>query len=524
VSPAGKPVAESAPGSPAAGDVAGPGSRSRHAVPALAADALSWLNGPPPRPGAAHGFPLSRRWLVACFAVFAAYACAMVFTGGNDGAWARWAVAGYALAGIAAWRSRRVGVPLLIALAGGLIAPAIWLVLRAPATPDVVVVTQSARQLLHHGTPYLPTGQLTAVTSYNPYLPAMAVFGLPGAAGLPGLIGDTRLWLIAVSGVLLAASFWVAAPHQAAPHGARPHGARPHGARPHGAAAAASARCRSCLAGGVWGAVFALGSPVLALSLAVGITDAPVIALTCLALACVARRTSAQNPWLLIGAGLAVGVGCALKFTAWPALPVIAAMLAARDGARAAARFAAVSVVTAVVLVAAFAPALLTRPGTLVQNVILFPLGLTRHKTPAASPLPGHVLAGLGSAGHAAALAVLIAAGLAVAAWLVLRPPASVAAAAVRLAVGLALLFGLAPASRFGYFAYPIALLGWLVVARQTRSPASPAPTATAASGANGAGSSPGRLSPTPPPSPPAAAGSAASGPGQPGSAAPQPE
>lgn len=507
MSPAGKPVAESTQSTPAAGIQAGPGARSRTTVRGLVTDMLSWLNGPPPgavRP--VHGFAIGRRWLVACFTAFTAYAGAMVFTGGNDGAWARWAVAGYAVAGIAAWRSARVGVPLLAALAGGLLVPTIWLVLRAPATPDVVVVTQSASQLLHHGSPYLPAGQLTAVTSYNPYLPAMAVFGLPGAAGLPGLIGDTRLWLIGVSGVLLAASFWVAAPHRAA-------------ARDRG-------HCRTCAAAAVWGAVFAVGSPVLALSLAVGITDAPVIALVCLALACVARRTSSQQPRLLVVAGLAVGVACSLKFTAWPALPVIAAMLAARDGARAAARFAAVCVVTAVFLVAAFAPALLARPGTLLQNVVLFPLGFTRHKTPAASPLPGHVLAGLGSAGHVAAIGLLIAAGIAVAAWLVVRPPASVGAAVVRLAIGLALLFGLAPASRFGYFAYPIALLGWLVMVRQGWAPASPA-EAIPADGrwrATGAGTTSGQSSPTSPPSPPAGAGSAASGSGQPGTAPAQSE
>lgn len=461
MSPAGKPVAESAEGTPAA-----PGQPGRPGRPGSirgrVAAVLSWLNGPPP--GAArpeHGFVLGRRWLVACFAVFTAYACAMVFSGGNDGAWARWAAGGYALAGIAAWRSRRVGVAPLIALAGGLVAPTVWLVLRAPATPDVVVVTQSARQLLHHGTPYLPTAQLTKVTSYNPYLPAMALFGLPGAAGLPGLIGDTRLWLIGVSAVLLAASFWLAAPHRAAPDQAAPRG---------------GGHCRTCVAAAAWGAVFAVGSPVLALALAVGITDAPVIALVCLAFACVARRSSAQHPRLLVVAGVATGVACALKFTAWPALPVIAAMLAARDGARVAARFTTAALVTAGVGIAAFAPRLLAHPATLVQNVVLFPLGLTPHKTPAASLVPGYMLAGLGSAGHVAAIGLLIAAGLAVGASLVLRPPAGVGAAVVRLAIGLTLLFALAPASRFGYFAYPIALLGWLALAPAAGRSADPAP------------------------------------------------
>lgn len=489
---------------------AGTAGRRRNAIPGPVTDVLSWLNGP--APGAArraHGFVLTRRWLVTCFAVFTAYAGAMVFTDGRDGAWARWAVVGYAVAAVVAWCSRRVELPLLVALAGGLVAPTVWLILRAPATPDVVVVTQSARQLLHHGSPYLPAGQLTTVTSYNPYLPAMAIFGLPGAAGLPGLIGDTRLWLIAVSGVLLAASFWVAAPHWAAgePAAREPAAHEPAAhepAAPDQATPGGGARCRSCAAAAAWGAVFVVGSPVLALSLAVGITDAPIIALVCLALACVSaaaggpgatgiRATgvrvagvaSGRQARLLAVAGLAVGVACALKFTAWPALPVIAAMLAARDGARAAIRFAGVSVVTAVVLVAAFAPALLAQPGTLVQNVILFPLGLTPHKTPAASPVPGHVLAGLGPAGHVAAVALLIAAGLAVAAWLVVRPPHSAAAALVRLAIGLALLFALAPASRFGYFAYPIALLGWLAMVWPAWSPASPAETTAATAAAD---------------------------------------
>ncbi len=39
-------------------------------------------------------------------------------------------------------------------------------------------------------------------------------------------------------------------------------------------------------------------------------------------------------------------------------------------------------------------------------------------------------------------------------------------ACARRLAVALALLFTLSPATRFGYFIYPIGLLGWLAIGR----------------------------------------------------------
>ncbi len=110
------------------------------------------------------------------------------------------------------------------------------------------------------------------------------------------------------------------------------------------------------------------------------------------------------------------------------------------------------------------APALLTKPSAFFQNTVAFPLGATPQHTPAASPLPGHLLAMTGPAGHMAAIGLLIAVALAVAASLVVRPPADTRAATWRLAIGLALFFALAPAARFGYFAYPGALLGWLVI------------------------------------------------------------
>jgi hypothetical protein len=134
-------------------------------------------------------------------------------------------------------------------------------------------------------------------------------------------------------------------------------------------------------------------------------------------------------------------------------------MTAARDGARAAARFTAVALAAAVVLVVGLAPAALKSPAALAENTIAYPLGLTAARTPAQSPLPGHVLATFGQVGQAAALVLLIASGLAMAVWLFLRPPATPAAAGVRLTAGLVLMFGLSPETRFGYFFYPIALL-----------------------------------------------------------------
>jgi len=62
------------------------------------------------------------------------------------------------------------------------------------------------------------------------------------------------------------------------------------------------------------------------------------------------------------------------------------------------------------------------------------------------------------------AVALLALAGLAVIASLVLRPPLTVPAATWRLIIALTAMFVLAPATRFGYFVYPVGLFVWLEV------------------------------------------------------------
>ena len=207
----------------------------------------------------------------------------------------------------------------------------------------------------------------------------------------------------------------------------------------------------------------------MAFPLTMGINDPPVIALTCLALALLARhrRTGNGRTWsrdLLFGA-LVLGVACAMKYTAWPALAIIAVLVATRDGARSAVRFTGVAGGAAAGLAVALAPGALAHPSSVLQNTVAYPLGLTAAKSPAASPLPGHLIASLGSGGHFAALVLLALAGLATAASLVIAPPATPAAAARRIAIALAALFLLSPATRFGYFIYPIALYWWAALA-----------------------------------------------------------
>lgn len=385
------------------------------------------------------------RWY-AGFAVFAG----VIFVGCGQPVqwtWGAWAAGGYALAALTAalWRSHGREAALIIALAGALAAPLTWQVtfgrrMSKVGEGPLVVVARSGALLLRHGTPYLSAAQISHVLAFDPYEPAMAIFGLPGAVGLRGAAGNPRLWLGLTAVMVLGLAF---------------HLARPGRAR--------------------WYTAYAFGSPVLALQLTTGQTDLPVLALLCLMLACADAGPQQRRARLV--AGIALGAACAMKATAWPALPVMAAMFAARDGARGAVRFTVTAAVTAVALMAATAPATIAAPTALFQNTVLYPLGLARYLTMAASPLPGHLLAATGPAGRWTAISLLLVAALTVAVSLLVRPPADLRGATWRLSIGLAALFTLAPASRWGYFVYPAALLGFLALA----SPRQPAAQASAA-------------------------------------------
>jgi hypothetical protein len=392
---------------------------------------------------------------MAVYTVFGAYAvAAAVFSRGEDQVWAIWAACGYAVALFMLWRWSGRIIPVLVSVALAVLAPLLWLSVAYSLETGMWVIDRSATLLLHHGSPYLSAAQVTSWLSYNPYLPVMTLFGLPSAAGLGGLAGNSGVWIAVGTVIPLAAAFWIAMPH---------------------------AGCATCRRDALLATAVAVASPVIGLNLAVITTDPPVLALILLALALAGRPPGTSRFAGAIGSGVALGVACDLKSTAWLAVPVLAAMFAARDGARVAGRFVTASAVTAVGLVAVLAPAALTSlrgADALVQNSVLFPLGLTRYKTPAESLLPGHLLTAMGAAGHVISVGLLLAAGLGIAISLVIRPPRDVPAAARRLAIGLALMFLLGPNVRFGYFIYPLGLIGWLALNAQTGE------TQTAAAGA----------------------------------------
>ena len=168
-------------------------------------------------------------------------------------------------------------------------------------------------------------------------------------------------------------------------------------------------------------------------------------------------RGLALNPYLPVMALFGLPGALGMPGTTWPWLIAATFLLLY-------ATFL-VTLAAAAGLVAALAPAALRHQASLLENTVAYPLGLTAAQSPAQSPLPGHLLATLGPGGHAAALALLTAAGLAIVASLAVAPPATPAAAARRLAIGLTALFLLSPATRFGYLSYPVSLYAWAILA-----------------------------------------------------------
>ncbi|MFB6616597.1 hypothetical protein ACFCV9_20700 [Streptomyces sp. NPDC056367] len=344
--------------------------------------------------------------------------CALVALGfasasglGPHRLWGVVAGAGYAVAALLACGERTRPAARVIAVAGAAVMPLLWSVAAGLGQSEVTVIERSGRLLLTTGSPYV--ADPTAVADFNPYLPGTALFGV--------LPGDPRWWL---DGAFVAAL-------------------------------AAAGLCRARL----------LACPLVALPFAVSGTDLPVAGLMCLGIALAGRGRAGR-------AGLALGAAAALKWTAWPALPVALALIAAGRGGRPAVRFAAVSLTTATAAVLPFA---LANPSGFYRSVVAFPLGLSGTTSPAASPLPGHLLATYAPGGRVVALALLAVSALLIAVSLVVRPPGTARAAAIRLALGLGLAMALMPSTRFGYLVYPLVLGALAYRMRQRGSASAPA-------------------------------------------------
>ncbi len=338
-----------------------------------------------------------------------------------------------------------------VVLVGAVLLPLLVLVrLRAAGGPgaadhaqsDVVVLERAADLLGHGHVPYdRPlgsdelAGRLPGIALHVPYLPVLLLAGLP-AALLPGTWWtDPRLVLLAVAVAALVAA------------------ARVGGWPP---------RTRSGMAR------LLVLAPTGALPLAAGGTDVALAAALVLVLTLLARGRPSGR-WVL-------ALAAAAKATVWP---VLLAAVAETDPRRHPARAARLLAPTVLLL-----PVALLLPGAAV-DVLGYPAGLTGDASPVTTPTPGTaLLAGLTAAGlpvagpaRAAGVAALLLGGLLagdrVARLAGLRwppgPSTGVGRVAVRAAGGWVGVLLAAPAIRPGYVIYPLALLGWAVLAAGAR-------------------------------------------------------
>ncbi|WP_051837393.1 glycosyltransferase 87 family protein [Streptomyces sp. NRRL WC-3742] len=363
----------------------------------------------------------------------------------NQRLWGLIAAPSYLLAGLLCLAlPRRVAsrAAAAAALVGAVLAPLALLALTGRHQSEVMVVERSAHLLLTTGDAYLP--HTAVVTDYNPYLPAMSLFGMPrqllgSSNAFTQVAGDARIWFALAFVVCLLAAWRLLRP----------------------------SRDRAPLLP----LAVLTASPLISLALVVGGVDLPLIGVCCLAMALADR----DRP---VGAGLVLALACTLKWTAWPALPVAVLLIWRLYGRRPAARATLIAVGASLAVIV---PVWLRQSDALRDQVVRFPLGLTAIRTPAGSPLPGKVLAGFGPTGHSISLALVTVGAVGVAIWLLASPPVSAIAAADLLAAGLTIAFIFAPAGRFGYLGLPAVLLIWPRLAARRWSSRRPVPPPRAA-------------------------------------------
>jgi hypothetical protein len=293
------------------------------------------------------------------------------------------------------------------------------------AQDEVLVIEAGGHRLLETGTPYLDRAAIAALPdadrllAYLPYQPVMAVFGLPRALD-PGAHWwtDARLWFAVVTVVALVCAVGMLA--------------RAGGSGP---ALVRALQMITVL-------------PLAALTLATGGDDLPVLALCLLALALGATR---RLGW----AGVAVGVAASLKLFAWPVVLVLGVYaFTRRHHVRYALGAFGLPILTAL-------PALLLSAGALAESVLAFPFGQGLVHSPAASPLPGHLVAAYLPGGAIIAAILLLVAGVAFAIVLTRRPPITAGAVSRLCGYGMLAATLLLPSTRFGYLLYPVVLLVW---------------------------------------------------------------
>jgi hypothetical protein len=270
-----------------------------------------------------------------------------------------------------------------------------------------------------HGKVVYHAPGLSTVNAFLPYLPLMTVFGIPSAKKHDIVLTDARIFFSLATLLVTGAALWLCP----------------------------ADRRRKMRALQVLAIL-----PTAALPLATGGDDMPVAAFLLLAMVLAQRR----QPFV---SGVVLGIVSAMKFTAWPLAGLALFAARGRNGVRRPGlMFLGMLVVAGPVVV----PFALRGPWAFFDNVILFPLGLSGVNSPAASPLPGHLLVSAFPFLHRALPLTVGLLGGAVLAWhLYRRPPVTTTQVCTLGGVVMGVITLLAPATRIGYLLYPINFFVW---------------------------------------------------------------
>jgi Glycosyltransferase family 87 len=311
------------------------------------------------------------------------------------------------------------------------------------AASEVLVTEEAAAAFLHRRNPYAVhfgsrdlAWRTPSIAEHFPYLPGMALAGVPHALAPHRPWTDARLSFAVITAI--AAAFALAC--WRAPPDPRLTALQVLVLLPTGAAL-----------------------------LATGGDDVPVLALSLLALVLLEER----RPRAAVGAAAAAA---ALKLTAWPLLFAVL-VVSWQRGRVEGGRLRTALPVAGVVLLTLGAAAL--GPASFADDVVLFPLGLTPSPTPAASHTLGQLLLSpfgdlpAVSPARLGLIVSLLALAVCVGGLLLLRlarsanlarpgAAAAIAAAGASLAVIL-----LAPTGRSGYLIYPLELAIWAALLRR---------------------------------------------------------
>jgi Glycosyltransferase family 87 len=316
--------------------------------------------------------------------------------------------------------------------------------------PEVGVVEVGGQDLVHGQNPYHKLVRSPHPVKYHapgepdyagflPYLPVMALMGIPSAIWPNNGLSDARIFFCLTTLAVAAVALYLC---------------RADGRR--------KIRALQAL----------VILPLASLPLATGGDDIPVAACLLLAVVLAQRR----RPF---ASGVVFGIASAMKFTAWPLAALALFAARGRKGER---RPLAMLAGMIVVAVPTIFPFVLRGPAAIVDDVVLFPLGLSAIPSTAASALPGHVLvSAFPSLSRVLPASVGLVLTVLLARHLYRHTPRTVSEVCTIAGIVMAALILLAPDPRVGYLLYPINFFVWAYLLAEPAQPAEPlSPVATA--------------------------------------------